>query len=61
VEEKTGLVLGATAFADQGAELVHVYVTLMNAGAPARVIRDSVHIHPTLAEAFQSVVAGVAG
>jgi pyruvate/2-oxoglutarate dehydrogenase complex dihydrolipoamide dehydrogenase (E3) component len=61
VEEKTGLVLGATAFADQGAELVHVYVTLMTAGAPARVIRDSVHIHPTLAEAVQSVVAGVAG
>ncbi len=59
VEERSGLVLGATAFTDQGAELVHLYVTLMNAGAPARVIRDSVHVHPTLAEAFQGAVAGV--
>jgi len=28
----------------------------MNAGAPASVIRDAVHIHPTLAEAIQGAV-----
>jgi pyruvate/2-oxoglutarate dehydrogenase complex dihydrolipoamide dehydrogenase (E3) component len=39
----------------EGAELVHLYVDLMNAGAPYTVIRDAVHIHPTLAEAAQSV------
>jgi hypothetical protein len=29
----------------------------MNAGAPYSVIRDAIHIHPTLAEDIQSVVA----
>lgn len=59
VERGTRLILGATAFCEHGAELVHLYVDLMNAGAPATVIRDAVHIHPTLAEAAQSAVSGV--
>ena len=40
----------------EGAELVHLYVDLMNAGAPYTVIKDAVHIHPTMAEALQSVL-----
>ena len=59
VERETNQVLGATALAEQGAELVHLFVDVMNAGAPATVIRDAVHIHPTLAEAVQSAVANV--
>jgi pyruvate/2-oxoglutarate dehydrogenase complex dihydrolipoamide dehydrogenase (E3) component len=59
VERGTHLILGATVFADQGAELVHLYVDLMNAGAPATVMRDAVHIHPTMSEGIQSAVAGV--
>ena len=39
---------------DYAAELVHIYIDLMNAGAPYSVIRDAVYIHPTLAEAIQS-------
>jgi pyruvate/2-oxoglutarate dehydrogenase complex dihydrolipoamide dehydrogenase (E3) component len=31
----------------------------MNAGAPATVVRDAVHIHPTMSEGIQSAVAGV--
>jgi pyruvate/2-oxoglutarate dehydrogenase complex dihydrolipoamide dehydrogenase (E3) component len=31
----------------------------MNAGAPFTALRDAVHIHPTLAEAVQSAVAGL--
>jgi hypothetical protein len=31
-------------------------VELMNADAPYTVIRDAIHIHPTLAEAIQSAV-----
>ena len=31
-----------------------MYVDMMNAGASASVIRNAVHIHPTLAEAVQS-------
>jgi pyruvate/2-oxoglutarate dehydrogenase complex dihydrolipoamide dehydrogenase (E3) component len=30
---------------------------MMNAGAPVSVIRDALHIHPTLAEDIQSVVS----
>lgn len=61
VEKGSRLILGATALADQGAEMIHLYVDLMNAGAPARVLRDAIHVHPTLAEAAQSAVAGVTG
>lgn len=57
VEPGAGRILGATVFADHGSELVHLYVDLMNAGAPAGVLRDAVHAHPTLAEAAQSAVS----
>lgn len=49
--------LGAAVLAHKGGELVHMYADLMNAGAPYTVMRDAVHIHPTLAEAIQSAVA----
>lgn len=50
-------ILGAAVLAAEGGELVHMYIDLMNAGAPIGVMRDAVHIHPTLAEAVQSAVA----
>jgi pyruvate/2-oxoglutarate dehydrogenase complex dihydrolipoamide dehydrogenase (E3) component len=53
----SGQILGAAVLAAEGAELVHVYINLMNAGAPIDVLRNAVHIHPTLAEAVQSAVA----
>jgi pyruvate/2-oxoglutarate dehydrogenase complex dihydrolipoamide dehydrogenase (E3) component len=34
-----------------------MYVDLMNAGATLEVIRNAVHIHPTLAEDIQSAVS----
>lgn len=57
VDEDTGKILGAAVLAAEGSELVHMYIDIMNAGAPATVIRDAVHIHPTLAEAIQSAVS----
>ncbi len=51
-----GRILGAAALTAEGAELVHMYVDLMNAGATLDVIRNAVHIHPTLAEDIQSAV-----
>ncbi len=51
-----GRILGAAVLTAEGAELVHVYVDLMNAGATLDVIRNAVHIHPTLAEDIQSAV-----
>lgn len=56
IEGKTHRILGAAVLASAGAELVHLYVDMMNANAPYTVIRDAIHIHPTLAEAIQSAV-----
>lgn len=50
-DARTRRILGAAVLAADGAELVHLYVTLMNARAPYTAIMNAVHIHPTLAEA----------
>jgi pyruvate/2-oxoglutarate dehydrogenase complex dihydrolipoamide dehydrogenase (E3) component len=50
-------ILGAAVLAAEGAELVHMYIDLMNADAPLDAMRNAVHIHPTLAEAVQSAIA----
>ncbi|PYE49948.1 mercuric reductase [Deinococcus yavapaiensis] len=55
VDANDDLLLGAAVLASQGAELVHVYVDLMNADAPRAVLANAVHVHPTLSEAVQSV------
>jgi pyruvate/2-oxoglutarate dehydrogenase complex dihydrolipoamide dehydrogenase (E3) component len=57
VDSETDRLLGAAVLANDGAELVHIYIDVMNAGATHRVIRDAIHIHPTLAEAIQSAVS----
>ena len=57
LEEGTNKILGAALLCAEAAELVHMYIDLMNAGASSTVIRDAVHIHPTLAEAVQSAVS----
>jgi pyruvate/2-oxoglutarate dehydrogenase complex dihydrolipoamide dehydrogenase (E3) component len=56
LEERSDRILGAAVLAADGAELVHMYIDVMNASASAHVIRDAVYIHPTLAEAVQSAV-----
>lgn len=57
LDEDSGKILGAAVLASEGAELVHMYIDIMNANAKATVIRDAIHIHPTLAEAIQSAVS----
>lgn len=59
VDAGTERLLGAAVLAAEGAELVHIYIDLMNAKAPYTVIRDAVYIHPTLAEAVQSAVSSL--
>lgn len=56
IETKTKKVIGAAVLANEGAELIHGFVDLMNADLPFTVLRDAVHIHPTLFEAVQSSV-----
>jgi pyruvate/2-oxoglutarate dehydrogenase complex dihydrolipoamide dehydrogenase (E3) component len=60
VDADTKQILGAAVLAAEGAELVHVYIALMNARAPYSVLDQAVHIHPTLSEAVKSVVKGLA-
>ncbi len=60
VDAGTKRILGATVLAAEGAELVHVYIDLMNADAPYTVLERAIHIHPTLSEATKSVVKGLA-
>jgi pyruvate/2-oxoglutarate dehydrogenase complex dihydrolipoamide dehydrogenase (E3) component len=56
LEEGTDKILGAAVLSVEAADLVGMYIDVMNAGVSSRVIRDGIHIHPTLAEALQSAV-----
>ena len=59
VDAERERVLGAAVLASEGAELVHVFIDLMNADGAFQLIRDAVFIHPTLAEALQSAVSTI--
>jgi pyruvate/2-oxoglutarate dehydrogenase complex dihydrolipoamide dehydrogenase (E3) component len=54
IDAKTNRILGAAVLASEGAELVHLYVDVMNADAPYTIIRDAIHIHPTLARQIKA-------
>ena len=56
LDPATERVLGAAIVGVEGGELIHIFVTLMQAGASARAIVDAEAIHPTLAEGVQSLV-----
>lgn len=49
-------ILGAAIVGIEAGEIIHVFVALMQAGAPARALVDVQVIHPTLAEGLQSLV-----
>lgn len=53
-DAETGAILGATALCEQGAEVVQLFVELMNAGGTVETVRGAIHIHPTLAEAAKN-------
>lgn len=59
VDAETDRLLGAAVLASLGAEIVHPYVTLMNADAPFTALYDGMHIHPTFSEAVHSVLGDV--
>jgi pyruvate/2-oxoglutarate dehydrogenase complex dihydrolipoamide dehydrogenase (E3) component len=49
-------ILGAVIVGSEAGELLHIFVTLMQAGAGARAIVDAEFVHPTFAEGVQSLV-----
>jgi pyruvate/2-oxoglutarate dehydrogenase complex dihydrolipoamide dehydrogenase (E3) component len=56
LDPATERVLGATLVGAEAGELIHVFVALMQARAPARAIVDAQFVHPTFAEGVQSLV-----
>jgi pyruvate/2-oxoglutarate dehydrogenase complex dihydrolipoamide dehydrogenase (E3) component len=56
LDPETERVLGAAIVGVEAGELIHIFVTLMQAGATARAIVEAEAIHPTLAEGVQSLV-----
>ncbi|MGV0027660.1 dihydrolipoyl dehydrogenase family protein [Phormidesmis priestleyi] len=55
IDTHTNLILGATLVGYETAELVHVFLSLMEAGATWQTLEQSVHIHPTYGEALPSL------
>lgn len=56
IDPKTEKVLGAFIVGAEAGELIHIFVTLMQADAPVRAIVDMEAVHPTFAEGVQSLV-----
>jgi pyruvate/2-oxoglutarate dehydrogenase complex dihydrolipoamide dehydrogenase (E3) component len=56
IDAKTERVVGARIVGAEAGELIHVFVTLMQAGASARAIVDAEFVHPSFAEGVQSLV-----
>ncbi|MBN3885088.1 MAG: FAD-dependent oxidoreductase [Nostoc sp.] len=55
IDSDTDKILGATLVGYETAELVHVFLDLMEAGATWQLLEQSVHIHPTYGEALPSL------
>ena len=55
VDDDTNKILGATLVGYEAAEIVHVFLSLMQAGTDWHVLEQSVHIHPTYGEALPSL------
>ncbi len=56
IDANTDLVLGAACLCHNGSEVVQSFIALMNAGATARTMIESVVIHPTIGEAAKNAV-----
>jgi pyruvate/2-oxoglutarate dehydrogenase complex dihydrolipoamide dehydrogenase (E3) component len=56
LDPATERMLGATIVGADAGELIHIFVTLMQAGASVRAIVDAEFIHPTFAEGVQTLV-----
>jgi dihydrolipoamide dehydrogenase len=55
IDKDTDKILGATLVGYEAAEIVHVFLSLMEAGATWQLLEQSVHIHPTYGEALPSL------
>ncbi|SDS46172.1 FAD-containing oxidoreductase [Christiangramia echinicola] len=56
IEEETGMVLGATFLGTGADEYIHTVIDQMYAGQPFTIMRDAVHIHPTVSELIPTML-----
>ncbi len=61
IDRDTDKILGATLVGYETAELVHVFISLMEAEATWQLLEKSVHIHPTYGEALPSLARLLVG
>jgi pyruvate/2-oxoglutarate dehydrogenase complex dihydrolipoamide dehydrogenase (E3) component len=59
IDADSDRVLGAAVLASNGGELVHVFTTLMLAGAPYTLLKGAIYVHPTMAEGLWSLFESV--
>jgi pyruvate/2-oxoglutarate dehydrogenase complex dihydrolipoamide dehydrogenase (E3) component len=57
IDAETQRILGATLFCIEADEIIHSLLDIMAADAPYTVIRDCVHIHPTVSELIPTMLA----
>jgi pyruvate/2-oxoglutarate dehydrogenase complex dihydrolipoamide dehydrogenase (E3) component len=56
LDPSTERILGAAIVGIEAGELIHIFATLMQAGASPRALVDAQAVHPTLAEGVQSLL-----
>ena len=56
IEEESGRILGASFLGVRADEFIHLIIDSMYAGAGYEVIRDAVHIHPTVSELIPTML-----
>jgi len=56
IEASTEKILGATFLGTGADEYIHILIDQMYAGQPYTVIRDAVHIHPTVSELIPTML-----
>ncbi|HEY2733718.1 MAG TPA: hypothetical protein VGI70_07020, partial [Polyangiales bacterium] len=52
----TEQIVGAVIVGAEAGELIHVFLTMIEGGVPARVLVDAEMVHPAFAEGLQSVL-----
>ena len=56
VDPNAERILGASIVGAEAGELIHVFLSLMQAGASPRAMVDAEFVHPTFSEGLQSLV-----
>ena len=59
VDEKSGLLLGASILGTGADEAIHTILAGMYSGRPASVIQRSIYIHPTVTELIPTVLGSL--